>query len=137
MNTRITMLLGTAFALTVSFGAAQAGSSFGVPAAPRTVAAHAYDIQLSEAPEAGKSVTVRLIDPATGNALAGGSLAVERPVYVGLKAAPMIQEATMPLPSQGDGFVCSGTHHAAGGRVTLRASLPGQTPVWRRFDVQG
>jgi hypothetical protein len=135
MNTRITMLLGAALA--VSFGAAQAGSNSGVPAAPRTVAAQAYDIQLSGTPAAGKTVTVRLIDPTTGNALAGGSLAVERPVYVGLKAAPMIREAAVPLPSQGDGFVCSGEHHAAGGHVTLRASLPGQAPVWRSFDVQG
>jgi hypothetical protein len=135
MNTRITLLLGAVLA--VSFGAAQAGSNYGVVAAPHTVAAQAYDIQLSGTPAAGKSVTVRLIDRATGNALQGGSLAVERLAYVGLKAAPMIRVAAVPLPSQGDGFVCSGAHHAAGGRVTLRASLPGQAPVWQSFDVQG
>ena len=126
-----------AFAVAVSFGAAQAGAPTHVMPASANHSAARYDIQVSAVPEMGKPVNVRLVDQDTGSDVSGGRVAVMRPVYMGIKASPAIQYVPVALPSDGHGgFLCAGDHHHPGGRLTFRGNLPDEDAVWRDVQVK-
>ncbi len=126
-----------AFALATSFGAANAGAPTHVMPASANHATARYDIRVSAVPEKGKPVIVRMVDKDNGSDVLGGRIAMLRPVYLGIKASPTVQNVPVLLPSDGHGgFVCAGNHHRPGGRLTFRGSLPGEDAVWRDVQVK-
>lgn len=94
-----------------------------------------YELKIAGVAESGKPLVVSLVDQATGQAVAGGKVAVMRAVFRGNKAVPSIQWVAESLPQSADGsFVCAAEHHAEG--VTLRGDGPsGESPVWLRVPV--
>ena len=130
-----TALLAAATALAATFAAAQAGAPTHVM--PASKASARYDISLSAAPVMGRPVLVELVDRDTGKAVAGSRVAMLRPVYLGIKALPMIQNVPVLLPADGHGaFVCSADHHHPGAHITFRATAPGGDAVWHDVQVK-
>ena len=130
-----TALFATAAALAATFAAAQAGAPTHVMPAGKPSAR--YDVSLSAEPQMGRPVLVKLIDRDTGKAVAGSRVAMLRPVYLGIKASPMIQNVPMLLPADGHGaFVCSADHHHPGALITFRATAPNGDTVWHDVQVK-
>jgi hypothetical protein len=130
-----TAFFAAAAALAATFAAAQAGAPTHVM--PASKASARYDVSLSAEPQMGRPVLVTLIDRDTGKAVAGSRVAMLRPVYLGIKASPTIQNVPMLLPADGHGaFVCSADHHHPGAHVTFRATAPGGDAVWHDVQVK-
>ncbi len=130
-----TVLFAAAATLAATFTAAQAGAPAHVM--PASKASARYDVSLSAEPQTGQPVLVKLIDRDTGKAVAGSRVAMMRPVYLGIKAVPTIQNVPMLLPADGHGaFLCSGEHHHPGALITFRATAPGGDAVWHDVQVK-
>jgi hypothetical protein len=125
----------TALAALLLTTTAVAGSAPHRMPAGYTATQSSYELKITGVAETGKPLVVSLVDPATGQAVPGGGVAVMRAVFRGNKAVPSIQWVAESLPRNADGkFVCAPEHHAEG--VILRGVGPsGTSPVWLNVPV--
>lgn len=125
------------FAVVLAVQSASAGAPPHRMPAERSQTQPVYQLKVDGAPAMGQPLVITLVNQADGKAVRDGTVSVMRPVFLGIKASPMIQYIPVNLTRNADGnFVCSGEHHVPGARLTLRGTGPDSTsPVWLTLAV--
>lgn len=128
-----------AAALFVSAEPADAGGQRHVMPASYGQAHPAYEFRIISAPSVSMPLMVQLVDTKTDEPVSEAHISILRPIYLGLKAAPMFQHVLVPLKPDGRGnFVYSGERLEKGERLTLRGHVPGEPSVtWETIVVVG
>ncbi len=83
------------------------------------------------------SLLVQLVNAKTGEAVSDAHISVLRPKYLGIEAAPMIQNVLVPLNPDGYGtYTYAGERLQEGERLTLRGYVPGDaSATWETIVV--
>ncbi len=137
MNT-FNAIIGT-FAAIVTLQSASAGTAEHRMPADYGQPQPSYQLKINAPAVVGAPLVVTLVNQADGKVVQNGEITVQRPLFQGPKASPMIRFVPVMLTRAADGsFVCDGAHHVAGERLTLRGAGPGDaSPVWLTLTVNG
>lgn len=106
--------------LTMSNPAAASGQRHMVPVDMARMQP-SYEFRILSASSTDGQLLVQLVNTNTGEAVSGAHISVLRPKYLGIEAAPMIQNVPVPLKPDGRGtYAYSGERLQEGERLTLR-----------------
>lgn len=96
-----------------------------------------YEFRILSASSADGRLLVQLVNASTGEAVSGAHVSMLRPKYLGIEAAPMIQNVFVPLNPDGLGtYAYSGERLQEGERLTLRGHVPGDaSATWETIVV--
>jgi hypothetical protein len=92
----------------------------------------AYEFKIVSLPSAQTSLTVQLVNIATGQPVANAHVTMQHMMWRGIKAAPQFQRVLVALEPDGRGdYICSRGPLPAGEKIVLRAHVPGEsTATW-------
>ncbi len=86
-----------------------------------------YEFKIVNAPSARTPLTVQLVNRNTGQLVTDAHVTMQHTVWLGIKAAPQVQQVQLPLTPDGRGdYVCSRGTLRPGESVVLRGHVPGE-----------